>query len=204
MCYWSLNWISKAKLKLESGNRKRQYGCQTAILKMTSLNIYRLLPRATRNMHMKFEIEIPKQTWVMLQKPWRWIQYRPPPPPPNFVWGGIKIYNNYIVDAMELHLLHETIDTFWVLYLKFVRNKRRQMTFFYTKKYVNVSQPLGWSISTADEEYILLFMVLWAIQPSVKEIKIAHKDWTICHLSFADEITTINIFRISLQWWNCI
>ena len=50
---------------------------------------------ATINMHMKFEIEIPKQTWLMLRKPCRlqtdgqtdrrtdgrtrWIQYTPPP-----------------------------------------------------------------------------------------------------------------------------
>ena len=31
----------------------------------------RLLPMATINMHMKFEIEIPKQTWLMLRKPCR-------------------------------------------------------------------------------------------------------------------------------------
>ena len=91
--------IFKAKVKLESGNQKIQYGRQAAILKVTSLKINRLLPMATINMHMKFEIEIPKQTWPMLRKPCRlqtdgrtdgrtrWIQYTPPPPPPppNFV-----------------------------------------------------------------------------------------------------------------------
>ena len=36
---------------------------------MTSLKINRLLPMATINMHMKFEIEILKRTWLMLRKP---------------------------------------------------------------------------------------------------------------------------------------
>ena len=45
-----------AKVKLESGHQKIQYGRQAAILKATSLKINRLLPMATINMHMKFEI----------------------------------------------------------------------------------------------------------------------------------------------------
>ena len=96
LCHLSLELIFKAKLKLESGNQKIQYGClaailklallkinrllhiyisivlllcQAAILKVTSLKINRLLPMATINMHMKFEIEIPKQTWLTLRKP---------------------------------------------------------------------------------------------------------------------------------------
>ena len=71
LCRWSLKLIFKAKVKLESGNQKIQYGHQAAILKVTSLKINRLLPMATINMHMKFEIEIPKQTWLMLRKPCR-------------------------------------------------------------------------------------------------------------------------------------
>ena len=71
MCQWSLDLIFKAKLKLESGNRKIQYGHQAAILKVTSLKINRLLPIAINKMHMKFEIEVPKQTWVTLRKPCR-------------------------------------------------------------------------------------------------------------------------------------
>ena len=59
----------KAKLKLESGNQKIQYGHQAAILKVTSLKINRLLPMTTINMHMKFEIEILKQTWLTSRKP---------------------------------------------------------------------------------------------------------------------------------------
>ena len=72
ICQWSLNMIFKAKLKLESGNWKIQYDHQAAILKVTSLKINaQNLPIATNNMHMKFEIEIRKQSWVMLQKPCR-------------------------------------------------------------------------------------------------------------------------------------
>ena len=54
--------LFKAKLKLESGNQKIQYGHQAAILKVTLLKINRLLAMATINIHMKFQIEIPKQT----------------------------------------------------------------------------------------------------------------------------------------------
>ena len=91
LCHWSLELIFKAKVKLESGNKKIQYGCQAAILTVMSLKINRLLPMVTINMHMKFEIEIPKQTWLMLRKPCRlqtdgrtdgrtrWIQYTLPP-----------------------------------------------------------------------------------------------------------------------------
>ena len=65
----SLELIFKAKLKLESGNQKIQYGHQAAILKVTTLKINRLLPMTTINMHMKFEIEILKQTWLTSRKP---------------------------------------------------------------------------------------------------------------------------------------
>ena len=68
LCHLSLELIFKAKLKLESGNQKIQYGHQAAILEVTSLKINRLLPMTTINMHMKFEIEIPKQTWLTLWK----------------------------------------------------------------------------------------------------------------------------------------
>ena len=103
--------IFKAKLKLESGNQKIQYGRQAAILKVTTLKINRLLPMATINMHMKFEIEIPKQTWLMLRKPCRlqtdgrtdrrtrWIQYTPPPS--NFVGRG---YNNFKISFFLWYL----------------------------------------------------------------------------------------------------
>ena len=161
MCYWSLDLKFKAKLKLQSGNRKIQHGHQAAILKMTLLKINRLLfiytsdvplkfglifkaklkldsgkkkikdgrqaailtvtllkintllPMVTNNMHIKLEIEIPKQTWVMLRKPCRLqtdVQtdrqtnnVNPVYPPPTSLGRSIKI------------LLH----FFWTL---FVRN----------------------------------------------------------------------------------
>ena len=68
LCHLSLELIFKAKLKLESGIQKIQYGHQAAILKVTSLKINTLLPMTTINMHMKFEIEIPKQTRLTLWK----------------------------------------------------------------------------------------------------------------------------------------
>ena len=70
---------------------------------MTSLKINRLLPLATINMHMKFEIEIPKQTWLMLRKPCRLQtdgrtdgqtdKVNPVYPPSNFVGRGYKNFN---------------------------------------------------------------------------------------------------------------
>ena len=69
MCHWNLGLIFKAKLKLHSGNWKIEYDRQAAILKVISLKIYRLLPIATENMHMKFEIKIPQQTWFTPRKP---------------------------------------------------------------------------------------------------------------------------------------
>ena len=95
--------IFKAKLKLESGNQKIQYGCQAALLKVTSLKINRLLPMTTINMHMKFESEIPKQTWLMLRKQCRLQtdgrtdgrtdKVNPVYPPSNFVgWGYNKAF----------------------------------------------------------------------------------------------------------------
>ena len=42
--HWSFEFIFKAKLKLESGNQIIQYGCQAAILKVTSLKIKRSYP----------------------------------------------------------------------------------------------------------------------------------------------------------------
>ena len=100
MCYWSLDMIFKAKQKLESGSWKIQDGRQVAILQVISLKINRLLPMATKNMQIKFKIEIPKQTWVTLRKPCclqtdgqtdrrtRWFQYTPPP---TSLGGGIII-----------------------------------------------------------------------------------------------------------------
>ena len=64
---------------------------------------------ATINMHMKFEIEIPKQTWLMLRKPCRLQtdgrtdgrpdKVNPVYPPSNFVGRG---YNNIFIEVSSL------------------------------------------------------------------------------------------------------
>ena len=64
----------------------------------------------TINMHMKFEIEIPKQTWLMLQKPCclqtdrRTDKVNPVYPPSNFVG---REYKNQIQSSLpaKAHLL---------------------------------------------------------------------------------------------------
>ena len=75
---------------------------------------------ATINMHMKFEIEIPKQTWLMLRKPCRLQtdgrtdartdgrtdgQGESSIPPSNFVGRG---YNNIILFQILFFLYNET------------------------------------------------------------------------------------------------
>ena len=58
----------------------------------------------TINMHMKFEIEIPKQTWLMLRKPCRLQtdgqtdKVNPVYPPSNFVGRGYK----YSYDTIQV------------------------------------------------------------------------------------------------------
>ena len=78
---------------------------------------------ATINMHMKFEIEIPKQTWLMLRKPCRLqtdgrtdgqtdgqgessIPPPPPPPPPTSLGGGIIIRSNFLLCWIPVFLWH--------------------------------------------------------------------------------------------------
>ena len=140
MCQWSLNMIFKAKLKLESGNRKIQYGHQAAILKVTSLKINGLLSVATNNMHMKFKIEFSKRPWVMLRKPchlqtdWQTdrqmdkvIPVYPPPtslgggitsiPPTNFVGRG---YNEFHTQSHKKSCLTNIFrNTLWCIYQSF-------------------------------------------------------------------------------------
>ena len=60
MCYWSLDLEFEAKLKLESGNRKIQYGHQAAILKVTLLKINKLLSIYTSDVPLKFGLDIQK------------------------------------------------------------------------------------------------------------------------------------------------
>ena len=53
----------------ESRNWKIQYGHQAAILKMTLLKIYRLLPIYISIVLLKFEVDIQSQTKVRVWKP---------------------------------------------------------------------------------------------------------------------------------------
>ena len=67
LCHLSLEMIFKAKLKLESGNQKIQYGCLAAILKLTLLKINRLLHIYISIVLLKFRVDIQSQTKVSLE-----------------------------------------------------------------------------------------------------------------------------------------
>ena len=69
LCHWSLELIFKAKLKLESGNQKIQYGCQAAILKLTLLKINKLLHIYISIVLLKFGVDIQSQSKVRVWKP---------------------------------------------------------------------------------------------------------------------------------------
>ena len=69
LCRWSLELIFKAKLKLESGNHKIQYGRQAVILNLTSLKINRLLPIYISIVPLNFGADIQSQTEVRVRKP---------------------------------------------------------------------------------------------------------------------------------------
>ena len=69
LCHLSLELIFKAKLKLESGNQKIQYGCLAAILKSTLLKINRLLHIYISIVLLKFGVDIQSQTKVRVWKP---------------------------------------------------------------------------------------------------------------------------------------
>ena len=64
LCHLSLELIFKAKLKLESGNKKIQYGCLAAILKLTLLKINRLLHIYISIVPLKFGVDIQSLTKV--------------------------------------------------------------------------------------------------------------------------------------------
>ena len=70
---------------------------------------------ATINMHMKFEIEIPKQTWLMLRKPCRLQtdgqtdrrtdKVNPVYPPPTLLGGGIIMIDWNVFWSSEQDIL---------------------------------------------------------------------------------------------------
>ena len=69
LCHLSLELIFKAKLKLESGNQKIQYGCLAAMLKLKLLKINRLLHIYISIVLLKFGVDIQSQTKVRVWKP---------------------------------------------------------------------------------------------------------------------------------------
>ena len=69
LCHLSLELIFIAKLKLEAGNQKFQYGCLAAILKLTFLKINRLLHIYITIVPLKFGVDIQSQTKVSVSKP---------------------------------------------------------------------------------------------------------------------------------------
>ena len=69
LCHLSLELIFKAKLKLESRNKKIQYGCLEAILKLTLLKINRLLHIHIGIVLLKFGDNVQSQTKVKVRKP---------------------------------------------------------------------------------------------------------------------------------------
>ena len=83
LCHLSLQLIFKAKLKLESGNQKFQYGCLAAILILTLLKINRLLHMYISIVPLKFGVDIQSQTKVGVWKPknpfwpfWKWPRWQ--------------------------------------------------------------------------------------------------------------------------------
>ena len=69
-------WSTRIPRPIGEGGNGQWVDCNWTLFKITrqpfwKLTIIRLLPTATKDMHMKFETEIPKQTWVTLPKPCR-------------------------------------------------------------------------------------------------------------------------------------
>ena len=69
LCHLSLELIFKAKVKLKSRNKKIQYGCLAAILKLKLLKINRRLHIYISIVLLKFGVDIQSQTQVKVWKP---------------------------------------------------------------------------------------------------------------------------------------
>ena len=69
LCLLSLELTFKAKLKLQSGTQKIQYGCLSPILKLTLLKIKRLLHIYISIVLLKFGVDIQSQPKVRVGKP---------------------------------------------------------------------------------------------------------------------------------------
>ena len=86
LCYWTLELIFKAKLKLESRNQNILNGHQAAILEVTSLKINRLQSTCVWNLKLKFHSKLHlcsanhvvcRRTDGQTDRRMRWIRYTP-------------------------------------------------------------------------------------------------------------------------------
>ena len=126
MCCRSLNLKFKAKLKLESGNQKIQYGHQAAILKVTYLKINRLLSIHTSNVLLKFGLDFQSQTEVRVRKPeiskmaarqpfWKWhswksIGFCPGPPTTICIWNFKLKFQSKLELRSRNHVAYRRTD----------------------------------------------------------------------------------------------
>ena len=126
LCQLSLELIFKAKLKLESGNQKIQYGRQAAILKVTCWKSigFCLWPPSTCiwNLKLKFHRKLDLCSGnhvVYRQTDGRTDKVNPVYPPSNFVGRG---YND-ITSRSELRLEMCRITQHWQAISRYIRWK---------------------------------------------------------------------------------
>ena len=114
---FGVDFQSQSKVRVWKGGHFESYVAE----------INKLLPMATINMHMKFEIEIPKQTWLMLRKPCYYRQTdgrtdgqdESSNPPPTSLVGGIK--NNRVPLLYCVKLCASFQSHHWILTRVIVR-----------------------------------------------------------------------------------
>ena len=121
MCYWNLDFIFNAKLKLESGNWKMQYGHQAAILKVTLVKIDRLFSTHTCNLLQKFGLDIQSHTKVKSpetgksnmaarQPFWKWHHWKStgfgPWPQTTCIWNFKLKFQSKLELCSENHATH--------------------------------------------------------------------------------------------------
>ena len=146
---------------------------------MTSLKINRLLPMATINMHMKFEIEIPKQTWLMLRKPCRlqtdgqtdrrtrWIQYTPPPPPTSLGGGIIMSLSPTSIKPLAKQILMYPGNINWNLSYNFNFEINQTSAFITWKLNIYFLKCLIYTFSCDQAALWMVFSVRPSYRPSV-------------------------------------
>ena len=130
---WSLKLKFQSKLDLHSGNhatyrvqkRKIQYGRQAAILKMTLLKIYRLLPIYISIVPLKFEVDIQSQSKVRVWKPkksntatrrpfWKWRRWKSIDfclwPPSTCIWNLKMKFQSKLDLCSGNHVVYRQTD----------------------------------------------------------------------------------------------